>query len=682
VAIDSKTDEMVEDILDGVARTSSNVSDMVRKSVEEWAIAKGKEKATAEKLSQVAGETTENLQNLGQSFVDAIKTLGTSNAEFTQLNGIIGAVGKSVSGLLSAIPLIGGVFSKMADGATEAVQFAVGQVQMGYTSFLELGQVGLIGAKGIEGLAEAVDKANIPLATYASLLQKNAQNLAYFGGSATKGGKIFTDTMSMLQSEQGDQLRYLGFSIDEIGQTVADFAVRQRRLGSYQQMDADVLAAKTREYGIELDQIAKLTGQSREALQKELDDQMRDSRYRAFLTTLSEDERLEHQKYIAALKQSSPELAKAAMDTAAGFYNTDAAIQAAVGGWTQTFQRNNDLIKRGGDAMDAYGNAIEQARTNVDPKGWQRTAALVMGENSPAMAFAGQMELAGKEIINFKDIISEQNEQRTNTDETTKKLTLSMKDLEVTISNINTMFMDADIAVGVIDGFSTALRKATEFVLDLTKDSPLESKNKGVPSYIGTYTPATQASTTENLAGVQKRLRTLRNEQQSAEYNPDVSPTDFDAEISRLEEMERQLKAKVAAAAEPKRLQENIAMMLKTADTYSDAIAKLEAAPGGQQKNIENLTQARANILGKIEQSRTRLAEISPSTKSKVASTTEKKKDDNSADQLVAQEKTSADVRRQVEQGNITVQQQKQMVDLLGRMDRNLEKMQRELASK
>lgn len=466
--------DMVEDLVDNIRRHDDDLTSLLKTKISEWSRARGHSDKTVEKFSDAVDGASDATKEFGRGMMSLMQELGNSNAEFSQLNGIIGSVGGAFSSLLDKIPVIGGVFSSFADAATQTLQFAVSQVQEGFSSFQELGKVGIIGAEGMTGFVRSVEETGIPMARLTKMLSEGSDQLAYIGGSAVEGGKLFRRTMKLMQAGVGDDLRMLGYSIEEIGETTMNYAERQRKLGNLEQMSQAVLAAKTREYGIELDKIAKLTGMSREALQAELDDQLRDQRYRAFLAGLNENEAREHQAYIAALKQSAPEVAKAAMDTAAGFYNTQPAIQAAVSGYTQTFQENNKRILEGGKGMDAYGKTIEQAKRNVDVKGFQRQLTLVAGDNSPLFNFSQQMDLAGKNVAEWDKIqaqvVDDQKKQIEDATGETGKLVDAQKKLEASIARVNAQFAGSSMAIDVIDGFATAIDAVTKKIFDVLND--------------------------------------------------------------------------------------------------------------------------------------------------------------------------------------------------------------------
>jgi hypothetical protein len=137
------------------------------------------------------------------------------------------------------------------------------------------------------------------------------------------------------------ELRRLGLSADQMGESAGAFVTQQTRLGRSQAMTQQQLTTGTVQYVKELDELSKVTGLSREAIQKQQDAALSESRFRANYETLMAQGKEKEAKALMAFQSQmqsiGPELGQGARDLASGAANTDAArkLLASTGGAAQ-----------------------------------------------------------------------------------------------------------------------------------------------------------------------------------------------------------------------------------------------------------------------------------------------------------------------------------------------------------
>jgi murein DD-endopeptidase MepM/ murein hydrolase activator NlpD len=262
-------------------------------------------------LLKSAGDTVKSLGGVA-------KSLGEADTGFKSLTPIIEAASKA----LGNIPAIGFLFT----GAAEAGKFMINQLQNATDAFQEISKVGGLTASGMSGLQTQFLASGMQLKSYTKVISANSVALANFAGSVGEGAEQFSRTAGMVQEEFGQGLGRLGFTIDEIGETTATYIARQTRLGLAQGKSHEVLAAGAQRYMLELDELTKLTGVSKEELKKEQDSQMSELIYRSHIEKVKAsgdakaiEEMEKHSQNVAAITKQFPGVAQAMKDGVTGF---------------------------------------------------------------------------------------------------------------------------------------------------------------------------------------------------------------------------------------------------------------------------------------------------------------------------------------------------------------------------
>ena len=433
----------------------------------------------------------EATDKLTRGFVDSSKAIAGSTGNFGDLSAVVSGTIGAVSGLLGKIPVLGSAFSALGDAAAETADFAFGQVQAGFDSFQDLSKAGQIGAEGITGMAERMRSTNMPLATYTKLLGENSQNLTFFSTAALEGGKTFAETMTEMASGTGKPLRRLGLSVEEIGQTVVDFQVMNRRQGLLNQLSQEQIRKGTQEYAKELDLIARLTGKTREEVQKEREEAMSDSRFRAALADLPQEIQDEHLKAISQI--ADPTVKRAYMDQLTGFTNTNASIQMEIVGMGDSIRGAQDMINNlGGSGTDAVNGMREAAKQATEAGGMMQQYSKVVESGTGVMGdYAALRDFAITQLKDEKAAAVEQAAAMNNVNSQTDQLVTSMMELQQATSAMNNFFIATPAATFAIDSFATALNKSILFIEDMVIGGGAErtmDSAKDVYEKVTTYT--------------------------------------------------------------------------------------------------------------------------------------------------------------------------------------------------
>jgi len=431
------------------------------------------------KLYLETNKTAKAVSGLGDALgtvtkgaVDSAKAMGNSTGNFTDLTSAVTATIGAVSGLLSAIPVVGTALGKLGDATAQAAEFAIGQVQKNYQSFQELAKAGQIGADGVTGMANQFHKAGLPLETYTKLLSKNSEDLAYFSANALTGGKTLSKMISGMDTDTKQYMRNLGYSIEEIGEAAIEYQALQRRRGYTDQMTQAQLTKGTANYVEELDAVAKLTGMQVKDLKAQRDEVRADSRFRARLIKIRADGNekgaASMEMFAGMLNKLNPELRKGFSDITSGAINTDAALKMTRSGMLDTMKNIQSGLEGGKMTHAEALNMIIKTSKEISGAGGMMQGLAGVSDEAAAkfLDLAKTADIGNMQQKDMNKILKDQTEIRKKPDPTTDKLTSTMANLESTIATINKAFIATPLATDTIKVFSEALRGSVDVIAE------------------------------------------------------------------------------------------------------------------------------------------------------------------------------------------------------------------------
>ena len=169
--------------------------------------------------------------------------------EFNIFNTALGGAGKAADAVKDA-------YNKVAPG-----------IEKGLDTWRELSKVGAGFSNDVVGMTVAAAGTRMPLQEFASIVGKNAEEMLGFGGTVTRGAEDFARMSKKMFDEYGtqtDQLRQMGYTNKELNEILLMQGSIQR--GSFkdaQSRDKATIESATK-LATEMDEMAKLTGKSRE----------------------------------------------------------------------------------------------------------------------------------------------------------------------------------------------------------------------------------------------------------------------------------------------------------------------------------------------------------------------------------------------------------------------------------
>jgi len=364
--------------------------------------------------------------------------VGRGDTSFKSLNSVVDIATNALSGMAKAIPFAGEALAAGIQATAAASKFMLEQMDNTAKAFNDLGRVGALTEAGMSGLQQQFIASGLSLDVFKKQVGDNAQALARFKGMTGDGADAFSEiTGSLTQLDEtgklvDNSLRRLGLSSEDIGSTAAAFVTQQTRLGLAQGRSNAELAAGTKAYAIELDALQKVTGLSREAIQKQQDAALSESRFRANYDTLIAQGKEKEAKALMKLQTQisaiGPEAGQGVRDLLSGA-GTDAArkLMASTGGAAQDIL---DRVKEG--KLDETQAALELQQAMKKTADAARNNAQYVDKGSSAfLDYAQQSDLINAEIVDGQLVRQRQEKQMAEgTDKLTDQTINAQKSME------------------------------------------------------------------------------------------------------------------------------------------------------------------------------------------------------------------------------------------------------------
>ena len=434
-------------------------------------------------------ELKKGLEEIGKASWGVATNLARGETSFTTLFPLMdtfaNAVGSVGGGLLRMIPIIGGfagaLFEASAKIALEGSKFLIEMLQKSVKDFQEIADAGALTASGMTGLNDQLVKAGMSVDGFKKVVKENSKALAAWQGTVGEGARVFADAVGELSlKEAGDDLRKLGYTADQMGESAAAFLEQEIRLGRGRNMTAKQLTEGTVQYAKELDLLQKATGLSRQDLQRQRDEMLSDGRYRASMQGVNEKNEKALTAFIGMFKD--PDMKRGMMDLASGAITSEAAgkVTTALGdSAAETIRAFKDahpddipkIWNQAGRAMQ------EAAKNNIDMMGetykYLEPGKLINGAVMFDMA-------AGKFVTSMEKAKETQDAQIKNTDDLTKSTVEAQKQMEKLAKDLFKLTTDQlPKAADAVEYFVTTLNQA---VANIFNNKPRDPTTQTTPS--------------------------------------------------------------------------------------------------------------------------------------------------------------------------------------------------------
>jgi hypothetical protein len=417
---------------------------------------------TGDKIKNAGVKTAVALDKAGVSLSRGMAGFASGVAKgetsFKALNPVIDGVSGALGEMAKIIPVAGTAIAAALKLAAEGSKFLLDQLESATKSFQEMSRVGALTASGMTGLRQQFLRSGQTLQGFQKTVSANADTLARFRGTVGQGAEDFSKIVGgLVDSNFGDQLRNLGFTADDIGESTAGFIQQQTRLGLAQTKSQAQLIQGSKQYAEELDVLAKLTGQSRAELQKQQDAALSESRFRAATELLVAEG---NEKGAKALLNFQSRFAKIAPGISQGIRDslTNANTEAAKQLFQSTGGASREIIERLKAGIITEDQATSELQDALKATSKQ---ALVYASNvgEGAKQFVNtseQMDVINARLKDGELIAKEtQESQKKGADKTTAAAVDAQKQLEQMNRGI------AELATDLLPAAATAVQTFT-----------------------------------------------------------------------------------------------------------------------------------------------------------------------------------------------------------------------------
>ena len=232
-------------------------------------------------FASVGAKITKELQTVAKNTGNVISDLVRGPASFETLGRALQAgsaqagelMEEFAQGAAGAIPGVGAFGTALKAGT--AVLGAAGMAVAAYAQnmtdgFVALSQSGANYNGDIVKTASEINGLGLTMNAFTQIVQQNAAGLASYGGSVTNGARQFVELTNVMRNEFGGELYSLGLRYEEQAEQLAKYTSVQSRNTLFSTLSYQEQSAAFKEYITDLNELASITGKSRQQLAEEM----------------------------------------------------------------------------------------------------------------------------------------------------------------------------------------------------------------------------------------------------------------------------------------------------------------------------------------------------------------------------------------------------------------------------
>lgn len=423
---------------------------------------------------------------LGQSAATLTKAMYKGEQGAMAMAGAVDLVADAVEMLILAL-IPGGVLIKAAVAMTVGAvkDYAKAAMDMSdklYNTYHDLSRVGVAGQEGMSAVYTSMQKFGYgieELGQMTELIRENSTQLARYSGTVMQGADAIAATAETIQrSGLQSELLKMGESVDDINRGVAGYYSILGRTGQLQGKTQEQLTAGTVSYLREMEMLSRLTGQTREDMEKQ---QHEADLIDSFLAATSKEGMEPGQKgfqarelYSIFAERVSPEFAKQFAMGYTGFIGEENAqsfnaTNGALQDLTQLF-RQDKITQQ--DLLRGTGQAVEQNTENL------RSLAEIPG--SQFSEYAGRfIDILNAQNLQNVDLERARNETKVNDGLTASAVELRQKQMATRDAMQDFVKLGVGPATDALNGLAGAAKGAARSLPGAGNQTPEGGSGSG-----------------------------------------------------------------------------------------------------------------------------------------------------------------------------------------------------------
>ena len=403
--------------------------------------------ATQQAQAKATTATTNAMNSAGQA-------VGKFAAAITDATGkLIGFAGELIGGTLK---VAGDLAKELLAGGERVSDFtkhlanlpsifgALGSVIHTLSSFIDknidiqrqLSQVGGTFGGSITEMRKAAAESGLGLDRFSKLVLENSTTMALFGSTVSQGAVRFGQmSKQMREGQVGKQLMSMGFTIDEINDSLVTYSNINARMGHDRARSDSELIERAGKFAEELNRSAIASGLNRAQLAKNVESMSKDVRIQALLKGIADPEardkaRIALGKFYTefegagdalldladglpqgdeakVLYNEVPEVAQAMKDLADGVISENEARNRIIAGSGRAADNLRNMSADTIQAMDAQRPGFAKMRMAILDMAskTQKSAAQIDEDNAKAKAASEKANALEKFYKSFTDVI-------------------------------------------------------------------------------------------------------------------------------------------------------------------------------------------------------------------------------------------------------------------------------------
>ncbi len=257
-------------------------------------------------------------------------------------------------------------FSNAVFGAESSLTKLASYIDSNITTWRELSSVGASFNNSIFDMISSAANSGMELDDYSKMIMRNSEQLARFGGTVTNGAKFVGEFSKTFRRDLGSRFFEMGFTIEDINESLIGFMSLESRRSANGLRDDRKTQASAENYILQLDKLAKLTGEERKQLADRISQQQTDAGIAARINSLQGAQQENLQSAIAFFDSQLPGVSDGFKDLMDGVAQTDLgkALETAIPGIGQYMQQVFTGEEDINEVLSALQNRFGPALTN------------------------------------------------------------------------------------------------------------------------------------------------------------------------------------------------------------------------------------------------------------------------------------------------------------------------------